>query len=473
MVRSLRAGLDQYMDPDLKQRMQAAAVDKAPSNTMQGLGFLLRKAMLGYDMGQDKKQRTAVSGALTTGSENQTKIIDAIKAQKAVEARPAMGKVSNQELYEMDAAPGGVNANRELYEQDGGWSNFEDAAPAMAAREASPEIKAQMARIDPNSGALYGTSQALAELLRTDPNNPYAQGALLDNAGQLSNRNANLQLNQLNNQNKLATIANTRAYQAKLTEVKRRNELADAETEFGRKQQLERDKYRMPKTVNTATGIHILNPDGSLGKRIGAIPPGRGTQPLTPERFKQNKQLHTMRVNAAAAAKIATEAELKRIKPLPASVVKKQDELLEQADIADNIDEDLGTIHTQLTDGSLELGLLTNKAYELRNYTGNSNEESTLYSNMRTKLEKLRNDSLRLNNGVQTEGDATRAWDEILANMNDTNIVKTRLAEIRRLNQRAKEELYFRVTTIRNEYGKKPLRRKKQGDIPVGWTEVN
>ena len=91
---------------------------------------------------------------------------------------------------------------------------------------------------------------------------------------------------------------------------------------------------------------------------------------------------------------------------------------------------------------------------------------------MRTKLEKLRNDSLRLNTGVQTDGDATRAWDEILANMNDTNIVKTRLAEIRRLNQRAKEELYFRVTTIRNEYGKNPLRRKKQGDIPVGWTEV-
>ena len=221
MVRSLRAGLDQYMDPDLKRRMQAAAVDKAPSNTMQGLGFLLRKAMLGYDMGQDRKQRTAASGALTTGSENQTKIIDAIKAQKAVEARPAMGKVSNQELYEMDAAPGGVNANRELYEQDGGWSNFEDAAPAMAAREASPEIKAQMARIDPNSGALYGRSQALAELLRTDPNNPYAQGALLDNAGQLSNRNANLQLNQLNNQNKLATIANNRAY-SKLTLAEKR-----------------------------------------------------------------------------------------------------------------------------------------------------------------------------------------------------------------------------------------------------------
>ena len=90
MVRSLRAGLDQYMDPDLKRRMQAAAIDKAPSNTMQGLGFLLRKAMLGYDMGQDRKQRTAASRALTKGGENQTKIID------AVEARPAMGRVIGQ-----------------------------------------------------------------------------------------------------------------------------------------------------------------------------------------------------------------------------------------------------------------------------------------------------------------------------------------------------------------------------------------
>ena len=67
MVRSLRAGLDEYMDPDLKRRMQAAAVDKAPSNTMQGLGFLLRKAMLGYDMGQDRKQRRVTDEALMRG----------------------------------------------------------------------------------------------------------------------------------------------------------------------------------------------------------------------------------------------------------------------------------------------------------------------------------------------------------------------------------------------------------------------
>ena len=221
MVRSLRAGLDQYQDPNVQRQIEQIMAQKVPNNPVKGVQYIFDRYLAGELRRKDRKQRTAASGALTTGSENQTKIIDAIKAQKAVEARPAMGKVSNQELYEMDAAPGGVNANRELYEQDGGWSNFEDAAPAMAAREASPEIKAQMARIDPNSGALYGRSQALAELLRTNPDNPYAQGALLDNAGQLSNRNANLQLQQMNNQNKLATIANNRAF-SKLTLAEKR-----------------------------------------------------------------------------------------------------------------------------------------------------------------------------------------------------------------------------------------------------------
>ena len=242
MVRSLRAGLDQYQDPNVQRQIEQIMAQKVPNNPVKGVQYIFDRYLAGELRRKDRKQRTAASGALTTGSENQTKIIDAIKAQKAVEARPAMGKVSNQELYEMDAAPGGVNANRELYEHDGGWSNFEDAAPAMAAREASPEIKAQMARIDPNSGALYGRSQALAELLRTNPDNPYAQGALLDNAGQLSNRNANLQLQQMKNQNALSTLAGTRAYQANLAEVKRRNELEDAQTEFGMKKKLEEIK---------------------------------------------------------------------------------------------------------------------------------------------------------------------------------------------------------------------------------------
>ena len=285
MVRSLRAGLDEYMDPDLKRRMQAAAVDKAPSNTMQGLGFLLRKAMLGYDMGQDKKQRTAASGALTTGSENQTKIIDAIKAQKAVEARPAMGKVSNQELYEMDAAPGGVNANRELYEQDGGWSNFEDAAPAMAAREASPEIKAQMARIDPNSGALYGRSQALAELLRTNPDNPYAQGALLDNAGQLSNRNANLQLNQLNNQNKLATLANTRAYKAGLLTEKNKYAESEFDRQETKKENLRQTIFKQNQAEDDRKFGRIKTPQ-QLEQAVTIAKATAGNKPLTQDQAK-------------------------------------------------------------------------------------------------------------------------------------------------------------------------------------------
>jgi hypothetical protein len=418
MVRSLRAGLDQYQDPYVQAQIKKMLAQKAPSNRVQGMGHILKQGLAGFMMGEDDNQRTAAQEAYATGINT--------PYSPAVAYKP---KVVDPGVSELD-----IEMNPEEY----------DGIRAAGVLD-SPGVEAKE-----EDGPFIAAQRGLSEL----KGNRYASGLLADMGMQQASAD------------RAARIA------AGVRDEGRTYAESVADKQHQRAVELAQNKPRAPKTVNTATGIHILNPDGSLGKRIGAIPPGRGTQPLTPERFKQNKQLHTMRVNTAAAAKIATEAELKRIKPLPASVVKKQDDLLEQADIADNIDEDLGTIQTQLTDGSLELGPLKNKAYELKNWTGYSDAESTLYSNMRTKLEKLRNDSLRLNTGVQTDGDATRAWDEILANMNDTNIVKTRLAEIRRLNQRAKEELYFRVTTIRNEYGKNPLRRKKQGDIPVGWTEV-
>ncbi|MOA00624.1 hypothetical protein D3C78_1199960 [compost metagenome] len=58
---------------------------------------------------------------------------------------------------------------------------------------------------------------------------------------------------------------------------------------------------------------------------------------------------------------------------------------------------------------------------------------------MMATMEKLRNESLRLNAGVQTDGDAQRAWNELLTNINDPQLVRQRLQEIKALNERAFE----------------------------------
>lgn len=90
-----------------------------------------------------------------------------------------------------------------------------------------------------------------------------------------------------------------------------------------------------------------------------------------------------------------------------------------------------------LADGSLDLGPWTNFGAQALNTIGRSNENSRNFADFRATLEKLRNDSLRLNSGVQTEGDAVRAWNELFQNLNDEGVVMQRLAAIQEINNRA------------------------------------
>lgn len=91
----------------------------------------------------------------------------------------------------------------------------------------------------------------------------------------------------------------------------------------------------------------------------------------------------------------------------------------------------------QIQDGGLNLGLVQNTMARLKNFVGASDESSRNFASFRANLEKLRNDSLRLNKGVQTEGDAQRAWNELFTNLNDKDLVMQRLNEIEAINERA------------------------------------
>lgn len=104
---------------------------------------------------------------------------------------------------------------------------------------------------------------------------------------------------------------------------------------------------------------------------------------------------------------------------------------------AESINTSLDQVMGQISDGALNLGPMTNFISQGRNAIGQSDANSRNFASFRASLEKMRNDSLRLNNGVQTEGDAQRAWNELLANLNDEGLVLQRLGEIKALNQRA------------------------------------
>ena len=86
-----------------------------------------------------------------------------------------------------------------------------------------------------------------------------------------------------------------------------------------------------------------------------------------------------------------------------------------------------------------------------------SSPESQNFATFKSTLERLRNESLRLNAGVQTDGDAQRAWAELIDNINDPKVVRAQLKRINDLNNRAVSLRQMSIDTIRQNYGMDPL----------------
>lgn len=145
------------------------------------------------------------------------------------------------------------------------------------------------------------------------------------------------------------------------------------------------------------------------------------------------------------------------LKPMPTSALKLQKEEVDAIGLGGQINADMEAIIGQIDEGKLKLGPMRNILMSGQNAAGMSDEISRNYASFKSTLEKLRNDSLRLNKGVQTEGDAQRAWNEILANMNDEQLVRERLQEVQAINARAAELRKMNVDIIRQNYGYPPL----------------
>lgn len=144
-------------------------------------------------------------------------------------------------------------------------------------------------------------------------------------------------------------------------------------------------------------------------------------------------------------------------KPLPAAALKMQSEAVDAINTASGINSQLDSVAKQIEGGKLDFGPVSNAVSGARNWAGMSNEQSRNLASFRSTIEKLRNDSLRLNTGVQTDGDAQRAWNELFTNINDTDLVKQRLIEIQSINKRAEHLQRMRVDQIRGNYNLPPM----------------
>jgi len=136
---------------------------------------------------------------------------------------------------------------------------------------------------------------------------------------------------------------------------------------------------------------------------------------------------------------IKSVTEAKPQKPVPFGVQNAEAEDLSAINSSNTINSELSRFNDQINKGQLYLGPAANLTSKTRNMLGTSNEQSRNFASFNATLEKLRNESLRLNKGVQTEGDSQRAWNELIANINDPKVVQQRILEIQRLNQMASD----------------------------------
>lgn len=170
---------------------------------------------------------------------------------------------------------------------------------------------------------------------------------------------------------------------------------------------------------------------------------------------------------------LLTIKESQNVPKLPTSALKLQQEELEAIGTASTINADIGSLQKQIESGKLDLGPVENLKSRAKNAIGISDENSRNFASFQATLEKMRNDSLRLNKGVQTEGDAVRAWNELVESANDPKVVAKRLGEIQKINERAANLRRMQVDSIRSNFGVEPMNTTGYSNQPpaIGATQ--
>lgn len=156
-------------------------------------------------------------------------------------------------------------------------------------------------------------------------------------------------------------------------------------------------------------------------------------------------------------APVSADGKAYSTKPLPTPALKLQQEELETIGAVSGTNADLAALQKQVEDGTIKLGPVDNLWAGAKNSLGISDESSQGYQTLIATLEKARNSSLLLNKGVQTDGDAQRAWNELLTNLNDPKVVAKRLQEIQNINARAVNIRKAKIANLRRNYDAPPL----------------
>lgn len=224
--------------------------------------------------------------------------------------------------------------------------------------------------------------------------------------------------------------------------------IADAEdAEINRRYKIAQADL-MDRKMKTPTREQIQN-----GAFTVVTDPETGEQKIVPneEIIKYQKEM-----------KALTKTEKKPVR-MSTAAFKAEDEDFTALDLSEGINDDVDTYIGLLKSGEMTLYFADGVEDFVSSGLGISNEDTANRAKFDAFLNKLRNDTLRLNKGTQTEGDADRALKEISTNRNDEKIVIAQLQELQRINQRA----------IKNRRRAINRRRKNEGVDDFDFSTYN
>ena len=144
-------------------------------------------------------------------------------------------------------------------------------------------------------------------------------------------------------------------------------------------------------------------------------------------------------------------------KPLPATLQKEEDDDLAAIGTYSNTTADLRNLTDQIDRGEINPSLIGNTLLKGRSAVGIGGKAGANLSDFETTIYKIRDDTLRLNKGTQTEGDAKRELQTLIGSMNDEEKVRAALIRIAKLNERALKLKSNILQNRRKSYGLEPV----------------
>lgn len=250
-----------------------------------------------------------------------------------------------------------------------------------------------------------------------------------------------------------------------------RNERTGAVTQLSKTPPMWAGQQGQPEVLQS-----ITNQDGTIS-RVLKMPAANGASAYTtfdkvymPGRSPNDKAQADIEKKQADLRHVNTSTDLaiqaagrkadKPIPQLPPAALGMQQEALDAIGISNTISADSLALKDKIAKGSIDLGTLQNPISRAKNYLNMADESSASYAGLVSTVEKLRNDSLRLNKGVQTEGDSERAMRELMDNLNSPDVVSKQLQRINEINKRGANLQKLKVNSIRANYGLPPMSTK-------------